>query len=149
MVGYLNGTALMAEHEAHLEHIKEENGGEAPERIVYVSSSLRRWGHADGARQPYMNKRIKDFPWASNNTLFYNPRVRPLPLRDETDPRTGERAPPRGGVVAILLEFISFTFDSPRPILHASLHRLLSFPERSSRDRDGCRGIGHQVRKFH
>ena len=27
----------MAEHEAHVEHIKEENGGEAPERIVYVS----------------------------------------------------------------------------------------------------------------
>lgn len=26
---------LMAEHEAHVEHIKEENGGKLPERVVY------------------------------------------------------------------------------------------------------------------
>lgn len=28
---------MMTEHHAHVEHMKEENGGEAPERIVYVS----------------------------------------------------------------------------------------------------------------
>lgn len=28
---------MMSEHQAHVEHIIEENGGEAPERIVYVS----------------------------------------------------------------------------------------------------------------
>lgn len=32
----------MAEHEAHAEHLKAENGGEAPERTVYVSSRRRR-----------------------------------------------------------------------------------------------------------
>lgn len=28
----------MAEHETHAEHLKAENGGESPERTVYVSS---------------------------------------------------------------------------------------------------------------
>ncbi|SGY85020.1 BQ5605_C009g05734 [Microbotryum silenes-dioicae] len=58
VVGFLNMMNLMAEHEAHIEHIKHENGGELPERIVY----------------PYFNKRVKDFPWG-NHTLFYNPEV--------------------------------------------------------------------------
>ncbi|SCZ98346.1 BZ3500_MvSof-1268-A1-R1_Chr3-2g06311 [Microbotryum saponariae] len=58
VVGFLNAMNLMAEHEAHVEHIKHENGGELPERIVY----------------PYFNKRIKEFPWG-NHTLFYNPEV--------------------------------------------------------------------------
>ncbi|CEQ42915.1 SPOSA6832_04793, partial [Sporobolomyces salmonicolor] len=40
--------ALADDHEHHLEHIKEENGGELPERIKY----------------PYFNKREKDFPTA-------------------------------------------------------------------------------------
>ncbi|KAK9900032.1 mitochondrial cytochrome c oxidase subunit VIa [Cystobasidium minutum MCA 4210] len=61
-VGYVNSNNLMAEHEAHVEHIKEENGGELPERIVY----------------PYMNKRDKEFPWG-NNTLFYNPHANIAP----------------------------------------------------------------------
>jgi hypothetical protein len=30
----------MKEHEAHAEHIKEENGGEAPERVVYRKSMI-------------------------------------------------------------------------------------------------------------
>lgn len=44
IVAALNAKSLASEHEAHLEHIKEENGGELPERIVYVSnlSSLPR-----------------------------------------------------------------------------------------------------------
>ncbi|BGP00459.1 Cytochrome c oxidase subunit 6A [Rhodotorula toruloides] len=58
IVAALNAKSLASEHEAHLEHIKEENGGELPERIVY----------------PYFNKREKDFPWG-DNTLFYNPKV--------------------------------------------------------------------------
>jgi hypothetical protein len=33
----LNGKNMMDEHEAHLAHLKEENGGETPERVVYVS----------------------------------------------------------------------------------------------------------------
>ncbi|GAA5946648.1 hypothetical protein JCM10213_006660 [Rhodosporidiobolus nylandii] len=37
IIGLLNAKALADEHEHHLEHIKEENGGEAPERIVYVT----------------------------------------------------------------------------------------------------------------
>lgn len=49
------------DHHEHAAHIKEENGGEAPERIVY----------------PYFNKRDKDFPWGPY-TLFYNPHVRPF-----------------------------------------------------------------------
>ncbi|KZV92479.1 hypothetical protein EXIGLDRAFT_692624 [Exidia glandulosa HHB12029] len=47
-----------AEHEAHLEHIKEENGGELPPKPDY----------------PYLNKRAKPFPWGPNS-LFFNPRV--------------------------------------------------------------------------
>jgi len=34
----------MDEHHAHVEHIKHENGGELPERVVY----------------PYFNKRDRD-----------------------------------------------------------------------------------------
>lgn len=45
IVAALNAKSLASEHEAHLEHIKEENGGELPERIVYVSTlpSLPCW----------------------------------------------------------------------------------------------------------
>ncbi|KAK4048622.1 Cytochrome c oxidase subunit 6A [Microbotryomycetes sp. JL201] len=59
IVGYLNARNLMKEHESHLEHIKEENGGELPERVVY-----------------HFNMRTKlEFPWGTSNTLFYNPHV--------------------------------------------------------------------------
>ncbi|BGP34449.1 Cytochrome c oxidase subunit 6A [Rhodotorula toruloides] len=61
IVAALNAKSLASEHEAHLEHIKEENGGELPERIVYPCTSN-------------FNKREKDFPWG-DNTLFYNPKV--------------------------------------------------------------------------
>ncbi|BGP42484.1 Cytochrome c oxidase subunit 6A [Rhodotorula kratochvilovae] len=50
IIGLLNAKALADEHTKHLEHIKEENGGELPERIVY------------------------DFPWGPN-TPFFNPHV--------------------------------------------------------------------------
>jgi len=46
------------EHEEHLEHIKEENGGEMPPTPEY----------------PYLNKRGKPFPWGMN-TLFFNPHT--------------------------------------------------------------------------
>ncbi|KIJ45114.1 hypothetical protein M422DRAFT_207330 [Sphaerobolus stellatus SS14] len=46
------------EHEAHIEHIKAENGGELPAAPEY----------------DYMNKRAKPFPWGQN-TLFFNPHV--------------------------------------------------------------------------
>ncbi|GAA5995710.1 cytochrome c oxidase subunit VIa [Rhodotorula paludigena] len=52
IIGLLNAKSLAEEHEHHLEHIKEENGGELPERIVYV----------------HFNKREKAFP-------FFNPHV--------------------------------------------------------------------------
>ncbi|GAA5825860.1 hypothetical protein JCM11251_000029 [Rhodosporidiobolus azoricus] len=58
IIGLLNAKALADEHTKHLEHIKEENGGELPERIVY----------------PYFNKREKDLPWGPN-TPFFNPHV--------------------------------------------------------------------------
>ena len=48
-----------AEHAAHIEHEKHENGGELPEIPAYE----------------YMNKRQKPFPWGMNS-LFYNPKVR-------------------------------------------------------------------------
>ncbi|WWC88014.1 uncharacterized protein L201_002917 [Kwoniella dendrophila CBS 6074] len=60
--GILVGAAwtykLEAAHHEHLEHLKHENGGEAPERPVYS----------------YMNFRVKPFPWGMQ-TLFYNPEV--------------------------------------------------------------------------
>ncbi|GAA5891443.1 hypothetical protein JCM6882_004473 [Rhodosporidiobolus microsporus] len=58
LIGILNAKALADEHEHHIDHIKEENGGELPERIVY----------------PYFNKREKDLPWGPN-TPFFNPKV--------------------------------------------------------------------------
>ena len=48
-----------AEHAAHIEHEKHENGGELPAIPAYE----------------YMNKRQKPFPWGMNS-LFYNPKVR-------------------------------------------------------------------------
>ena len=48
-------------HAAHIEHIKEENGGELPEQQGY----------------DYMNRWAKPFPWGLN-TLFFNPHVSPV-----------------------------------------------------------------------
>ena len=82
VVGYFNASSLAKEHESHLEHLKEENGGDLPERVVY----------------PYMTKRDKEFPWG-NYTLFYNSHVRLLPLprrvfaRAETSSRAGTGQP--------------------------------------------------------
>ncbi|KAF6766118.1 cytochrome c oxidase, subunit VIa, partial [Ephemerocybe angulata] len=47
-----------AEHAAHIEHIKHENGGVLPEPPAY----------------DYLNRRSKPFPWG-NNSLFFNPHV--------------------------------------------------------------------------
>ncbi|GAA5860202.1 hypothetical protein JCM8547_009224 [Rhodosporidiobolus lusitaniae] len=58
IIALLNAKSMADEHEAHIEHIKHENGGELPERIVY----------------PYFNKREKDLPWGPN-TPFFNPKV--------------------------------------------------------------------------
>ncbi|MBW0517462.1 hypothetical protein O181_057177 [Austropuccinia psidii MF-1] len=58
VLALINAYNLAQEHERHLEHIKEENGGELPERIHY----------------DYLNIRNKPFPWG-NKTLFYNPKV--------------------------------------------------------------------------
>jgi len=46
------------EHAAHVEHIKEENGGELPETPAF----------------DYMNRRAKPFPWGPNS-LFFNPHT--------------------------------------------------------------------------
>lgn len=35
LVGLLNAKSMADEHEAHLEHIKHENGGDLPPRIKY------------------------------------------------------------------------------------------------------------------
>lgn len=58
VIAYVNAQNLLKEHAEHVEHEKEENGGELPERITY----------------PYMNKRDKDYPWGPN-TLFFNPHA--------------------------------------------------------------------------
>ncbi|KAH9824234.1 cytochrome c oxidase, subunit VIa [Melampsora americana] len=58
VLALFNAQKLANEHEAHLEHIKEENGGELPERIQY----------------DYLNRRVKSFPWG-NYPLFYNPKT--------------------------------------------------------------------------
>lgn len=58
VLALVNAYNLAQEHEHHLEHIKEENGGELPERIHY----------------DYLNIRNKSFPWG-NYTLFYNPKT--------------------------------------------------------------------------
>jgi len=47
-----------SEHAAHLEHIKEENGGELPETPEF----------------DFLNRRMKPFPWGMN-ALFYNPHA--------------------------------------------------------------------------
>jgi len=46
------------EHAAHVEHIKQENGGELPEKPAY----------------DYINRRAKPFPWGANS-LFFNPHA--------------------------------------------------------------------------
>jgi hypothetical protein len=57
---------LENEHHEHVEHLKHENGGQLPEVPDY----------------PYLNRRVKPFPWG-NNSLFYNPEVFSiLPLRN-------------------------------------------------------------------
>ncbi|GAA5975311.1 hypothetical protein JCM21900_005825 [Sporobolomyces salmonicolor] len=43
VVGALNAKALADDHEHHLEHIKEENGGELPERIKYPCQGKLNW----------------------------------------------------------------------------------------------------------
>ncbi|WVR05698.1 hypothetical protein IAU60_002722 [Kwoniella sp. DSM 27419] len=58
IVGALWTYKLEAAHHEHIEHLKAENGGEAPERPVYS----------------YMNIRTKPFPWGMQ-TLFFNPEV--------------------------------------------------------------------------
>merc|ERR1712014_316309 len=52
-------------HAEHAEHLKEENGGEMPEKKVYT----------------YMNVRKKAFPWGPQ-TIFFNPEVN-APASDE------------------------------------------------------------------
>ncbi|KAM0750029.1 hypothetical protein T439DRAFT_326899, partial [Meredithblackwellia eburnea MCA 4105] len=42
VAGYYNAERIAAHHHEHFEHIKAENGGEAPERIVYTSTSATR-----------------------------------------------------------------------------------------------------------
>ncbi|KDR84878.1 hypothetical protein GALMADRAFT_149419 [Galerina marginata CBS 339.88] len=46
------------EHAAHVEHIKEENGGELPETPAF----------------DYLNRRSKPYPWGANS-LFFNPHA--------------------------------------------------------------------------
>ncbi|KII93865.1 hypothetical protein PLICRDRAFT_171571 [Plicaturopsis crispa FD-325 SS-3] len=46
------------EHLAHLEHIRQENGGKLPDPPAY----------------DYLNKRQKPFPWGMNS-LFFNPKT--------------------------------------------------------------------------
>ncbi|KAJ9100489.1 hypothetical protein QFC21_003528 [Naganishia friedmannii] len=58
IVGALWVKQVEDEHHHHLQHLKEENGGELPERPVY----------------PYMNIRNKPFPWGTQS-LFFNPEV--------------------------------------------------------------------------
>jgi len=58
VLALVNAYNLAKEHEHHIEHIKEQNGGELPERIHY----------------DYLNIRNKSFPWG-NQTLFYNPKT--------------------------------------------------------------------------
>ncbi|KAJ3516367.1 hypothetical protein NLJ89_g1156 [Agrocybe chaxingu] len=47
-----------AEHAAHVEHLKHENGGVLPEPPAYE----------------FLNRRGKPFPWG-NNSLFFNPHT--------------------------------------------------------------------------
>ncbi|GAA5943026.1 hypothetical protein JCM3775_000238 [Rhodotorula graminis] len=61
IIGLLNAKALADEHEKHLEHIKEDNGGELPERIVYPCASR-------------LFTSLRHFPWGPN-TPFFNPHV--------------------------------------------------------------------------
>ncbi|KAK1927702.1 cytochrome c oxidase subunit VIa-domain-containing protein [Papiliotrema laurentii] len=56
---------LEAEHEEHLQHIIDENGGVPPERKTYS----------------YMNMRTKQFPWGKDS-LFFNPRYN-IPVAEE------------------------------------------------------------------
>ncbi|KAF9015055.1 hypothetical protein BDQ17DRAFT_1340416, partial [Cyathus striatus] len=47
-----------AEHAAHLQHIRDQNGGELPEVPAF----------------DFLNRRGKPFPWGQNS-LFFNPHV--------------------------------------------------------------------------
>ncbi|GAA94311.1 uncharacterized protein L969DRAFT_19525 [Mixia osmundae IAM 14324] len=58
VIAYLNVRNLEQEHHEHLEHIKEENGGELPERVVYDFNNIRK----------------KEFPWG-RESLFFNPKT--------------------------------------------------------------------------
>lgn len=46
------------EHAAHLQHLRDENGGELPEVPAF----------------DYMNRRNKPYPWGVNS-LFFNPHA--------------------------------------------------------------------------
>ncbi|GAA5932416.1 cytochrome c oxidase subunit VIa [Sporobolomyces koalae] len=92
IVGFLNAKSMADEHEAHLEHIKHENGGELPARIKYpctrtsLSCSNGRFPPShlpvrDLLLRADFNKREKDMPWPSNKTLFWNDKVQ-VPLDD-------------------------------------------------------------------
>ncbi|GHJ87084.1 hypothetical protein NliqN6_3486 [Naganishia liquefaciens] len=65
IVGALWVKQVEDEHHHHLQHLKEENGGELPERPIY----------------PYMNIRNRPFPWG-NQALFFNPEVN-IPVSEE------------------------------------------------------------------
>ena len=58
IVGSIWTYKLEAEHHHHLEHLKEENGGELPQPPAYE----------------YLNIRNKPFPWGMQS-LFWNPEV--------------------------------------------------------------------------
>ncbi|KAA1127292.1 Cytochrome c oxidase subunit 6A, mitochondrial [Puccinia graminis f. sp. tritici] len=62
VLALVNAYNLAKEHEHHLEHIKEENGGELPERIHY----------------DYLNIRNKSFPWGNYIVLFRSTSSIPL-----------------------------------------------------------------------
>lgn len=87
IVGLLNAKSMADEHEAHLEHIKHENGGELPPRIKYpckrLPSAFRNFGNRSCRvlLRLDFNKREKDMPWPSNKTLFWNDKVQ-VPLDD-------------------------------------------------------------------
>ncbi|KZO96238.1 hypothetical protein CALVIDRAFT_139650 [Calocera viscosa TUFC12733] len=61
--GYFWVQRVEGEHEAHKKHLEEEAGGHLPEKPRYE----------------YLNIRKKAFPWG-NNSLFFNPHVRPVPV---------------------------------------------------------------------
>lgn len=72
------------EHAAHEDPLIEENNGTLPQPPPY----------------PYLNRRVKPFPWG-NNSLFFNPKVSFYPfIRSEIlQPRTVQQGHGQGGRV--------------------------------------------------